>query len=68
MHICVLFVLQVNQLGYELKLMKLPKLYVYGSKDTFVDQSIHKISAAKFGIREEQFDVYNDDDQIIEKG
>ena len=64
----VLFVLQINQLGYEIKLMKLPKLCVYGTKDTFVDQSIQEISARKFGFRQEQFDIYNDDNQIIQKG
>ena len=66
---CTVFpFLQVNQIIYELQLKKLPKLCVYGTKDTFTDQSIQNKTAAKFGLGQEQFDMYNDDNQIIQKG
>ena len=60
--------LQVNQIVCELQLKKLPKLCVYGTEDTFTDQSIKNKTAAKFGFGQEQFDMYDDDNQIIQKG
>ena len=52
----------------ELEMKKLPKLFVYGGQDTFVQPSIQSEFAPKFGVKKEYFDVYNEKNELTQKG
>ena len=52
----------------ELQMKKLPKLYVYGGKDNFVEPSLQGEFSPKFGVKKEYFDVYNEKNNLIQKG
>ena len=52
----------------ELQMKKLPKLYVYGGKDNFVEPSLQGEFSPKFGVKKEYFDVYNEKNELTQKG
>ncbi len=53
---------------YELEMKRMPQLVVFGGKDHVVDTSAQAQFSSRLGMRPEHFDVYDDNNVIVQHG